>query len=65
MSKQLLFVCAGKKFPQGAFNFLISLQQQETIHVQGLFLIFFHTTFLTRVIWNQSWTFWVKNHVQL
>ena len=34
---QLLFVCAGKEFPQGAFNFLVSLQQQEPVHVLGLF----------------------------
>lgn len=37
MSKQVLFVCAGKEFPQGAFNFLVSMQQQETVHVRGLF----------------------------
>jgi hypothetical protein len=37
MSKQILFVCAGKEFPQGAFNFLVSLQQQEPVHVLGLF----------------------------
>ena len=37
MSKQVLFVCAGKEFPQGAFNFLVSMQQQEPVHVLGLF----------------------------
>lgn len=37
MSKQVLFVCAGKEFPQGAFNFLCSMQQQEPIHALGLF----------------------------
>jgi hypothetical protein len=37
MSKQVLFVCAGKEFPQGAFNFLCSVQQQEPINVLGLF----------------------------
>ena len=37
MSKQVLFVCAGKEFPQGAFNFLRSMQQQEQVHVLGLF----------------------------
>jgi hypothetical protein len=37
MSKQILFVCAGKEFPQGAFNFLCSLQAQEPVHVLGLF----------------------------
>jgi len=37
MSKQILFVCAGKEFPQGAFNFLRSMQEQEPVHVLGLF----------------------------
>ena len=37
MSKQVLFVCAGKELPQGAFNFLRSMQQQEAINALGLF----------------------------
>lgn len=37
MKKQILFVCAGTEFPQGAFNFLCSLQEQEPVHVLGLF----------------------------
>lgn len=37
MSKQILFVCAGKEFPQGAFNFLLTMQQQEPVHAVGLF----------------------------
>lgn len=37
MSKQILFVCAGKEFPQGAFNFLLAIHQKEPVHVLGLF----------------------------
>ena len=37
MSKQVLFVCAGKDFPQGAFNFLCTMQEQEPLCVVGLF----------------------------
>lgn len=37
MSKQVLFVCAGKEFPQGAFNFLLSMQDQGPVNVLGLF----------------------------
>jgi hypothetical protein len=35
--KQVLFVCAGKAFPSGAFNFLLSMQQEEPIEALGLF----------------------------
>jgi hypothetical protein len=35
--KQILFVCAGNEFPKGAFQFLLSMQQQETVNVLGLF----------------------------
>jgi nucleotide-binding universal stress UspA family protein len=35
--KQLLFVCAGNEFPQGAFRFLQVLQQLEPVNVVGLF----------------------------
>lgn len=35
--KQLLFVCAGKAFPRGAFNFLLSMRQNEPIEALGLF----------------------------
>lgn len=35
--KQVLFVCAGKEFPQGAFNFLLSMAQRESVDVLGLF----------------------------
>jgi hypothetical protein len=35
--KQALFVCTGNNFPQGAFNFLISLRQQGQINTTGLF----------------------------
>lgn len=35
--KQILFVGAGKEFPQGAFRFLQSLQVMDPIHVLGLF----------------------------
>lgn len=34
---QVLFVCAGKEFPQGAFNFLLSLQKDRPVNVLGLF----------------------------
>jgi len=37
MSKQVLFVCAGKEFPQGAFKFLLSMQEREAVSVLGLF----------------------------
>jgi hypothetical protein len=37
MNKQILFVCAGKDFPQGAFNFLLSMHHQEPVSVLGLF----------------------------
>jgi hypothetical protein len=35
--KQVLFISAGKVFPEGAFAFLRSLRQQESFHVKGLF----------------------------
>jgi hypothetical protein len=35
--KQILFVCAGRDFPQGAFSFLRSMQENEPISVTGLF----------------------------
>ncbi len=35
--KQLLFISAGKAFPEGAFAFLHSLRQKEAFHVKGLF----------------------------
>jgi hypothetical protein len=35
--KQLLFISAGKVFPEGAFAFLQFLRQQESFHVKGLF----------------------------
>ncbi|HVS94853.1 MAG TPA: hypothetical protein VHE54_00155 [Puia sp.] len=35
--KQVLFVCAGKAFPRGAFNFLKSMQRDEPVEVLGLF----------------------------
>jgi hypothetical protein len=35
--KQLIFISAGKAFPQGAFAFLQFLRQQESFHVKGLF----------------------------
>jgi len=35
--KQILFVGGGHDFPRGAFNFLLSLQQQEPVSVMGLF----------------------------
>ena len=35
--KQLLFISAGKAFPEGAFAFLQFLRQQESFHVKGLF----------------------------
>lgn len=34
---QLLFVCAGKEFPEGAFNFLLSLRKERPVSVVGLF----------------------------
>ena len=37
MNKQILFVCAGAEFPQGAFNFLLQMQQEEQVSVLGLF----------------------------
>lgn len=37
MNKQILFVCAGSEFPQGAFNFLLQMQQEEQVSVLGLF----------------------------
>jgi hypothetical protein len=37
MSKQVLFVCAGKAFPQGAFNFLRGIHDHETMEAIGLF----------------------------
>jgi hypothetical protein len=35
--KQILFVGAGKDFPAGAFNFLLSMQDEKPVSVQGLF----------------------------
>jgi len=35
--KQLLFISAGKVFPEGAFAFLRCLRQHEDFHVKGLF----------------------------
>lgn len=35
--KQVLFVCTGSNFPQGAFNFLKSLQHEEPVSTTGLF----------------------------
>lgn len=35
--KRILFVSAGKAFPESAFNFLKSLQEQDSISVTGLF----------------------------
>jgi hypothetical protein len=35
--KQILFVGAGNDFPQGAFQFLLSMQEQEPVNVMGLF----------------------------
>ncbi|HEV9038595.1 MAG TPA: universal stress protein [Puia sp.] len=35
--KQVLFVCAGKEFPKGAFNFLLSMQQDAPVEALGLF----------------------------
>jgi len=35
--KQLLFISAGKVFPEGAFAFLHFLRQRESFHVKGLF----------------------------
>ncbi len=32
MNKQVLFVCAGSEFPQGAFNFLLQMQQHFIRH---------------------------------
>jgi len=37
MNKQVLFVCAGSEFPQGAFNFLLQMQQEDQVNVLGLF----------------------------
>ena len=37
MNRQVLFVCAGSEFPQGAFNFLLRMQQNEPVNVLGLF----------------------------
>ncbi|HLZ88171.1 MAG TPA: hypothetical protein VKQ52_13045 [Puia sp.] len=35
--KQVLFIGAGKEFPRGAFTFLRWMQDQEPLHVLGLF----------------------------
>lgn len=35
--KQILLIGAGNEFPQGAFNFLLGMQQQEPVSVTGLF----------------------------
>lgn len=35
--KQVLFVCAGKAFPRGAFNFLVSMQRDQPVEALGLF----------------------------
>jgi hypothetical protein len=35
--KQVLFVCAGKSFPRGAFNFLTSMRQAQPVEALGLF----------------------------
>lgn len=35
--KQVLFVGAGHKFPEGCFSFLQPMQLQERVHVRGLF----------------------------
>lgn len=37
INKQVLFICAGNRFPQGAFNFLLSMHAQEPVNVLGLF----------------------------
>ncbi len=37
MNRQVLFVCAGSDFPQGAFDFLLQMQQEEQVNVLGLF----------------------------
>ena len=36
--KQVLFVGAGQGFPQGPFNFLRTMQQNERVHARALFL---------------------------
>ncbi|WP_431209498.1 hypothetical protein ACQ86N_25430 [Puia sp. P3] len=35
--KQILVVCSGNSFPQGAFNFLKTLQHEEPVSATGLF----------------------------
>jgi hypothetical protein len=35
--KQVLFVCAGKAFPTGAFNFLLSMKRDQPVEALGLF----------------------------
>jgi hypothetical protein len=35
--KQVLFVCSGNSFPQGAFTFLKTLQHEDPVSVTGLF----------------------------
>lgn len=35
--KQVLFVCAGKEFPNGAFNFLLSMRHDGPVEALGLF----------------------------
>jgi hypothetical protein len=35
--KRILFIGTGKEFPQGAFNFLLSMQEEEPVSVLGLF----------------------------